>query len=59
MAAENGEWIGRWQEADAEIIIKGTYYAKWHKVNDKWKIRAEIFVPLSCEGSKFCGIKPF
>ena len=59
MAAESGEWIGRWQEADGEIILKGTYYAKWHKVNDQWKIRAEIFVPLSCSGSKFCDVKPF
>jgi ketosteroid isomerase-like protein len=59
MAAENGTWTGQWREADGLVQLKGTYYAKWHKVDGDWKIRAEIFVPLSCTGSVFCDKKPF
>jgi len=59
MAAENGTWTGQWREPDGLVQLKGTYYAKWHKVDGTWKIRAEIFVPLSCTGSAFCDKKPF
>ena len=59
MASETGTWEGRWQEPDGKVRIGGTYYAKWHKVDGKWKIRAEIFTPLFCEGSAFCDKKPF
>ena len=59
MAAETGRWEGNWQEPDGKVRIGGTYYAKWHKVNGAWKIRAEIFTPLYCNGSSFCDKKPF
>jgi ketosteroid isomerase-like protein len=59
MAAENGNWTGHWKEADGDVNISGTYYAKWHKINGQWKIRAEIFVPISCSGSKYCRENPF
>lgn len=58
MAAETGNWIGRWQEPDGMVNLSGTYYAKWHKINGVWKIRAEIFTPLSCSGSTFCNQSP-
>ncbi len=58
MASENGTWIGQWQEPDGLVKFTGTYFAKWHKVEGQWKIRAEIFVPLSCSGSAFCEKKP-
>jgi ketosteroid isomerase-like protein len=58
MAAESGHWSGTWQEPDGTVRIGGNYFAKWHKVKGEWKIRAEIFVPLSCEGSSFCDKKP-
>jgi ketosteroid isomerase-like protein len=54
MASELGTWIGHWTEDGKLVELKGTYLAKWHKVNGEWKIRAEIFVPLSCIGSKIC-----
>lgn len=54
MASENGTWTGQWLEPDGLVKFTGTYFAKWHKINDHWKIRAEIFVPLSCTGSSFC-----
>ena len=59
MAAESGTWTGQWQESDGLIQISGSYYAKWHKVNGTWKIRAEIFVAEKCSGSKACALKPF
>jgi len=59
MAAETGTWTGQWREPDGMVQLKGSYLAKWHKINGEWKIRAEIFVPLSCTGSSFCDKKPF
>jgi len=59
MASENGTWTGQWREKDGLVKFTGTYFAKWHKQNDEWKIRAEIFVPLTCSGSSFCSKKPF
>lgn len=58
MASESGTWTGQWREPDGLVKFSGTYLAKWHKVGGQWKIRAEIFVPLSCSGSSFCEKKP-
>jgi ketosteroid isomerase-like protein len=58
MASETGTWTGQWQELDGLVKLSGTYYAKWHKVEGVWKIRAEIFTPLSCSGSSFCNQSP-
>ena len=58
MAAEQGDWNGQWQEPDGLVKLSGTYYAKWHKENGEWKIRAEIFTPLTCSGSVFCKQQP-
>lgn len=54
MASESGTWIGEWKAADGRVKISGTYYAKWHKTENGWKIRAEVFTPLKCAGSNFC-----
>lgn len=58
MASETGTWIGNWQEPDGKLTLSGTYYAKWHKKDGIWKIRAEIYTPLTCSGSKFCNQIP-
>jgi len=58
MASEQGEWTGRWRDKESIIEVGGTYFAKWHKVDNKWLIRAEVFVPLKCEGGKFCDQSP-
>jgi ketosteroid isomerase-like protein len=58
MASESGKWTGSWEEPDGKVVVSGTYYAKWHLVGDEWKIRAEVFVPLSCQGGRFCENKP-
>ena len=58
MASETGTWTGQWQESDGVVKLSGTYYAKWHKLEGEWKIRGEIFTPLSCSGSSFCKQNP-
>ena len=58
MASEIGNWTGQWQENDGLVKLSGTYYAKWHKVKGSWKIRVEVFTPLTCSGSKFCEQTP-
>lgn len=58
MASESGTWTGQWKEPDGMVNVSGTYYAKWHNIEGIWKIRAEVFTPLSCTGSAFCLRKP-
>ena len=58
MASETGTWTGQWQESDGTVQLSGTYYAKWHKLGGTWKIRAEIYTPLTCSGSTFCNQAP-
>ena len=58
MAAETGTWTGQWKEEDGSVLLEGNYYAKWHFVDRQWKIRAEVFTPLRCSGSKFCDQLP-
>lgn len=59
MASESGAWRGSWTEPNGDKIeLTGTYYAKWHKLSDGWKIRAEIFTPLTCTGGKYCDQGP-
>lgn len=58
MASEAGNWTGTWQEPDGTVKMSGTYSAKWHQINGQWKIRAEVFTPLTCSGSKYCGNAP-
>lgn len=59
MASESGTWVGHWTEKGMRIELNGSYFAKWHKVSGNWLIRAEIFVPLKCEGGDFCNEAPF
>ena len=58
MASERGEWTGRWTEPDGVVQVSGTYLAQWRKVNGTWLIQAEVFVPTSCQGSKYCAAHP-
>ena len=57
MASESGTWEGHWTENGEPCELSGSYFAKWHKINGRWMIRAEVFVPLSCSG-KFCAQSP-
>lgn len=59
MASESGHWSGQWTEANGDKIeLTGTYYAKWHQVDGSWKIRAEVFTPLTCTGGSYCDQGP-
>jgi ketosteroid isomerase-like protein len=58
VAAERGEWTGRWTEADGATTIGGTYLAQWRKVNGRWLIQGELYVPTHCRGSKYCESRP-
>ncbi len=58
MASEAGHWSGHWTDNGVRVELGGTYFAKWHKINGRWLIRAEIFVPLTCAGGKFCDQVP-
>jgi ketosteroid isomerase-like protein len=53
-AAESGSWTGRSRDNGGEMVVTGTYMAQWHKVAGVWRIRSEVFVALTCEGSDKC-----
>jgi ketosteroid isomerase-like protein len=58
VASERGEWVGRWTEPDGKVEITGTYLAQWRKVEGRWLIQAELYVPTKCKGSKYCAQRP-
>jgi ketosteroid isomerase-like protein len=58
VASERGEWTGRWTEPDGTLEIGGTYQAQWRKVDGRWLIQAELFVPTRCQGSAYCARRP-
>jgi uncharacterized protein (TIGR02246 family) len=49
-AAERGRWIGRWRTPAGETRRSGTYLAQWVRPEGQWRIRAELYVTLACEG---------
>ncbi len=58
VASEEGEWIGTWTDADGPVRITGTYLAQWRNTNGTWRIQAEVFVPVACEGGAYCRQHP-
>jgi ketosteroid isomerase-like protein len=58
VAAERGEWVGKWTEPDGALEIGGTYQAQWRKIDGRWLIQAELYVPTHCTGSKYCKQRP-
>jgi ketosteroid isomerase-like protein len=58
VAAERGEWLGSWTEPDGKLEIGGTYQAQWRKIDGRWLIQAELFVPTQCRGSNYCRQRP-
>jgi ketosteroid isomerase-like protein len=58
VASERGEWTGGWTESDGRMTIGGTYLAQWRKVDGRWMIQAELFVPTACTGSRYCKERP-
>ena len=58
MASERGHWIGSWTDSDGKIQIGGSYFAKWRRVNGRWLIESETYVPESCTGGAYCRTVP-
>jgi ketosteroid isomerase-like protein len=58
VTSERGEWIGRWTEPDGKVEIGGPYQAQWRKIDGRWLIQAELYVPTHCRGSKYCQQRP-
>jgi ketosteroid isomerase-like protein len=58
VAAERGEWAGRWTEPDGAMEIAGTYLVQWRKIDGKWLIQSELYVPTRCKGSSYCANRP-
>jgi len=57
-AGESGTWTGTWTVADGGVRVSGEYFAKWKRVSGEWKLVAETFVQLACEGGKYCDGPP-
>jgi hypothetical protein len=53
-ASESGEWRESWREGGVFTELHGSYLALWRKVEGRWLLDAEVFVPLSCAGSSYC-----
>jgi hypothetical protein len=54
LASESGDWRESWREEGVFTELRGQYLALWRKVDDHWRLDAEVFVPLSCTGSSYC-----
>ena len=58
VASERGEWTGRWTEPDGALEIGGTYLVQWRKIDGRWLIQSELYVPTHCKGSTYCDRRP-
>jgi ketosteroid isomerase-like protein len=54
VAAEAGQWVGRWRAADGIRELRGTYLAMWRRDDGAWRLRSELYVTLACSGSATC-----
>ena len=50
LAFELGTWAGHLGRAGGPTVISGRYSAQWVKRGDRWLIRSEVFVALTCAG---------
>ena len=51
LAYEAGTWAGHLGRADGPVVIGGRYSAQWVKRGDRWLIRGEVYVALTCAGT--------
>jgi ketosteroid isomerase-like protein len=58
VASERGAWTGRWTEPDGVAEISGTYLVQWRKIDGRWLIQSELYVPTACKGSTYCAHRP-
>jgi ketosteroid isomerase-like protein len=50
LAFETGTWEGHQGTPGGPVVIRGRYSAQWVKRGDRWLIRSEVFVALTCSG---------
>ena len=50
LAFETGTWEGHLATIRGPVVIGGRYSAQWVKRGDRWLIRSEVFVALTCSG---------
>ena len=50
LAFETGTWQGHQGSVTGPTTIGGRYSAQWVKRGDRWLIRSEVFVALTCSG---------
>jgi ketosteroid isomerase-like protein len=50
LAFETGAWEGHLGIVTGPVVIGGRYSAQWVKRGDRWLIRSEVFVALTCSG---------
>ena len=50
LAFETGTWEGHLGTLAGVVVIGGRYSAQWVKRGDRWLIRSEVFVALTCNG---------
>lgn len=50
LAFETGMWEGHFGTIAGPVVIGGRYSAQWVKRADRWLIRSEVFVALTCSG---------
>jgi uncharacterized protein (TIGR02246 family) len=50
LAFETGTWEGHLDTITGPTVIGGRYSAQWVKRGDRWLIRSEVFVALTCAG---------
>jgi ketosteroid isomerase-like protein len=48
LAFETGVWEGHLDTSTGPLVIGGRYSAQWVKRGDRWLIRSEVFVALTC-----------
>jgi ketosteroid isomerase-like protein len=53
-AAELGTWEWRMRFSGKVLTWKGRYLAMWHKVDDQWRIRSDLYVVTACTGGSAC-----
>ena len=58
VASVRGHWVGTWTEPDGPVVIRGSYEAQGRRQDGTWRIQAELFVPLRCEGGAHCRTRP-
>lgn len=50
LAFETGTWEGHLESATGATVIGGRFSAQWVRRDNRWLIRSEVFVALTCSG---------